>query len=473
MRRLFLFFVLSLCARHLAFAQFEATWRQNTGDPWHYDVPPDQENWGFLADPSLRQDYMDSLKYIRLRGDNNDWYLSLGGEVRFAWEQIGNDEFGVRPFMNGYFLQRYMLHADTHYGKHFRTFIELKSGLEAFRVGGPRPIDEKKLDFLAAYLEVGTEHGKNWITVRVGRQELNYGSGRMVSVREGPNVRQSFDGAKFRSGIGAWNVDGFAARPDVDNPGFFDNEPNHEVGFWGIYATRPLRRSVSLDLYYLGLSRKEATFNRGTASELRHTLGVRLWRPISTTKTSLDFDYEGIWQFGSFGADGIRAWSVASDTGYSLPKQFLKARLELKADISSGDNPTSHYLGTFNPLFPVGNYFGVLATTGPGPVNFIDLHPAVQLHLSSSVTLTPDWVFQWRESLQDGVYTVPGMLLRGAGSSTARYVGDRPGIQLRWQIDRHFWVQADYGVFYAGEFLKQTEPGRNLNYWELWAGFKF
>ncbi len=32
------------------------------------------------------------------------------------------------------------------------------------------------------------------------------------------------------------------------------------------------------------------------------------------------------------------------------------------------------------------------------------------------------------------------------------------------------WFQADYGIFYAGRFLKETQPGRNLNYWALWAG---
>jgi hypothetical protein len=34
------------------------------------------------------------------------------------------------------------------------------------------------------------------------------------------------------------------------------------------------------------------------------------------------------------------------------------------------------------------------------------------------------------------------------------------------------WFQADYGIFYAGKFLKETQPGRNLNYWALWAGYK-
>jgi hypothetical protein len=87
-------------------------------------------------------------------------------------------------------------------------------------------------------------------------------------------------------------------------------------------------------------------------------------------------------------------------------------------------------------LFPIGNYFGVIAD-------------------------------------KDGVYNVPASLLRPAGVSTARFVGQRPGAELRWQVDRHIWLQADYGVFYAGKFLKQKQPGRNLNYWALWVGYKF
>jgi hypothetical protein len=35
------------------------------------------------------------------------------------------------------------------------------------------------------------------------------------------------------------------------------------------------------------------------------------------------------------------------------------------------------------------------------------------------------------------------------------------------------WFQADYGIFCARRFLKETRPGRNLNYWALWAGYKF
>jgi hypothetical protein len=436
-----------------------------------YNLLRENDDWSFLADPSLRSDFWDPIKYIPLGCEA--CYVSLGGEIREAFEQVGNDNWGKQRYMNAFLLQRYMLQSDWHLGENFRVFVQLKNGLEDFRAGGPRPIDEKRLDFEAAFLEVGNTHKKNWAVLRIGRQELNYGSGRLVSVREGPNVRQSFDGVKIRSKVGAWNVDAWAVRPDLDRHGFFDNAPDHTTAFWGVYATRPLRRAVGYDLYYLGLDRKNATFERGTAAELRHTVGARLWRPIAAQEPGADFDYEGVVQFGTFGSDDIRAWTFASDTGYSLTTVPLRPRFSIKADISSGDNPGSHTLGTFNPIYPIGNYFGVLADTGPGPVNFIDVHPRIQTQLPHGVSISADFVAQWRENINDGVYAVPGFLLVPANGSRARFVGYRPGAEVRWQINRHAYLQADYGIFYAGQFLKEASPGRNINYMEFWAGYKF
>jgi hypothetical protein len=461
---------LGLVAALKLFAQ-AATNAGTTAPDRDYSLLRENEDWKFLSDSANRDDFLDPIKYIPL--GTNGSYVSLGGEVRETFEQVENDNWGKQNYTNTFFLQRYMVHSDWHLSNWFRAFVQLKSGLENFRAGGARPIDEKKLDFEAAFVEIGNPRGKNWAVLRVGRQELNCGSGRLVSVREGPNVRQSFDGAKIRSKAGAWNIDAFAVRPDLDKPGYFNNAPDHNTAFWGIYATRPLRHSVALDTYYLGEDRKTATFERGTATELRHTAGARLWRPVPKKESGLDFDYEGVFQFGSFGSDDIRAWTLASDTGYTFEKVRLKPRLSMKSDISSGDNPQSHTLGTFYPVFPVGNYFGVLADTGPGPVNFIDVHPRIQTQLSHAVSVSADVVVQWRENPNDGVYAVPGFLQVPSDGSRARFVGYRPGAEVRWQIDRHMYLQADYGIFYAGDFLRQASPGRNLNYTEFWAGYKF
>src|SRR5712671_7826986 len=74
-----------------------------------YHLLREDDNWNFLADPAERQESWDSIKYVRLRSDRNDWFLSMGGEAREVWEQIGNDNWDQQPFMNAYFNERYML----------------------------------------------------------------------------------------------------------------------------------------------------------------------------------------------------------------------------------------------------------------------------------------------------------------------------------------------------------------------------
>jgi len=110
--------------------------------------------------------------------------------------------------------QRYMLHADFHLGQHFRIFGQLKAGWKMERDGGPRPTDRDKFDVHQAFMDVSADIGDSRsLTLRAGRQEMDYGSSRLISVREGPNVRQSFDGVKLALDASVWRVDGFVVRP--------------------------------------------------------------------------------------------------------------------------------------------------------------------------------------------------------------------------------------------------------------------
>src|SRR5258705_12024682 len=115
----------------------------------------------------------------------------------------------------------------------------------------------------------------------------------------------------------------------------------------------------------------------------------------------------------------------------------LKPRFSVKADISSGDEAGTHALGTFNPLFPKGNYFGVLATTGPGPINFIDLHPHVEAALPRDVTVSVDWIFQWREGVRDGGCGPSALLIFSPGKTDAPFVVDPPAAEERRRAERH------------------------------------
>ena len=438
------------------------------------------EDWSVLQYPALRTDRLDAIKYIPLSRSQPLKYASIGGEFRGTFEQVKNDNFTQTPFSVYRFgMERFQLFADLHLDPRLRFFIQLESGLEQNRAGGPRPIDEKKLDFLNAFVDlrpIPSDHGP---LLRVGRQEFNFGSGRLIAVREGPNVRQGFYGFDVRQQLGRWTIDGVAARPAKDNPGYFDNIPLSSTGFWTIYSSRAGKGSsgTGYDFYYIGLDRKSATFQSGTARELRHTFGGRVVRPAPAEgETSIipHFDIESVVQTGTFGSRDILAWTVSGEFGYILQSSTMKPHIGIRADVSSGDGGIpSKPLGTFNPIFPIGGYFGVISDTGPGPVNFRSLRPDLQLTVHRGVTIDSSWVFYWRQSLRDGVYNVPGSLLVPTPDTTARFVGHRPGTQIRWQITPHAYVQGDYGVFFAGDFMKAAGRPHNLNYASAWVGYKF
>ena len=103
----------------------------------------------------------------------------------------------------------------------------------------------------------------------------------------------------------------------------------------------------------------------------------------------------------------------------------------------------------------------------------IDLHPVLALYPTEKVLLIADWDFFWRESLSDGLYTFAVTPLRPAGRSDARFVGSSPSLTLAWTPTRHLTILASYVHFFAGPFLKETPPGKDIDYFTTWVDYKF
>lgn len=393
--------------------------------------------------------------------------LAAGGEVRQEYEWFRNEEWGAEvPDNSGYSLQRYMLHVDTRVSRRIRLYGELKSGIEAGRTGGPRASDEDRLDLHQGFVDLS--FGR--VTVRLGRQELAFGSQRLVSFREGPNVRQSFDGANVVMQLGRWRADGFGTRYVSTETGVFDDSSDTGRSMWGVYAVRSFAQdgTKGVDLYYLGYRRIAATFDQGQGRELRHSLGARFWK----TSSVIDHNFEAVIQTGRLAEATIRAWAIGSDTGYRIETIPGRPRLGVRANVTSGDRDRSDdRLGTFNPLFPRGGYFGLIASAGPS--NQMDVHPLLTLNPRNELTVTTGWLFFWRHRIDDGIYTTSGSLLRSAEGTRSRFVGHSPGIEAIWRVKRYLSLTGNASMFTAGPFIRESGAARTIRFLAGWATYRF
>jgi hypothetical protein len=392
--------------------------------------------------------------------------VAAGGQVRQQYERFANEEWGAAvPDGDGYWLQRYMWHVDAQVSRRVRIYGELKSGIEVGRAGGPRVPDEDQLDLHQGFVDVS--YGV--LTARVGRQELAFGSQRLVSTREGPNVRQTFDAASIVIARGHWQAHGFGARYVRTRQGVFDDESDPGRVLWGIYAVHAREpHSHRVDLYYLGYRRRHATFDQGQGRELRHSYGARVWKRSGR----LDYDAEAVVQHGRFAETDIRAWTIASDTGYRFEDAAGRPRVGLRADATSGDRDRhDDRLGTFNPLFPRGAYFGLIASAGPA--NHMDLHPQIAVHPRDDLVVTTSWLFFWRRQVDDGIYGIPGNLLRSGQGTRARFVGHSPGVEVEWHATGRLSLTGNASLFTAGPFIQQSGPASTIGLLAAWATYRF
>lgn len=407
-------------------------------------------------------DTANHIKFLPLSGDKKV-YMSFGGEARYEYAAFNNEDWGKAGIgHNNFLLQRYDLHADLHIGEYIRVFSQLRSALQGGRKNGPRPIDEDQLNVQNLFVDVVIAKK---FTLRTGRQEIDYGSGRLISVREGPNARLYFTGGKLMYHSPKLSVDGFVLMADSTKTGVFDNKSTRQINLWGMYSRLIIPKSGNLDLYYSGIHREASVFEEGTANEVRHTIGTRLWKYGG----GFIYNFEAAWQFGTFGKGDINAWTGSADIGYV----FKNVSVNLRHDYISGDKKAGDGdLQTFNPLYPKGGYFGFDPQVGP--VNLIDIHPYVTIAILKNLTFQTDVVFNWRYSLQDGIYRPGGSFNMAGASSRQRYTGTAYLASVVYSLNKYINMNTGIQYFNTGAFVHDIIPHpENGLFVNTRVGFKF
>ncbi|MES2175054.1 MAG: alginate export family protein [Pseudomonadota bacterium] len=435
-----------------ASAQQREAWQAPTLSITRYD-----EDWSDLADAEKRAHHWTGpLKHIPLGDDS---LVTTGVELRARSENYQNNLWGGTDAPDdSYLWLRALPYADLHVGK-VRAFVQ---PILAYAVGvspSASPIDQTRADLLQGFGEVDLGP----VTLRAGRQMLSLGTERLVGTRYGPNVPLAFDGARADVMIGRAKISLLNMRPVQPGPDSFDDATSDAKALWGAYTTLP-----ELDIYYLGYRNRLAHFGGQAGREVRHSIGLR----SHGARGDWHWNVEGVAQFGHFEGQRISAWTLGTEVGHSFPTLPFAPDATLRVNVVSGDSKADDgKLGTFNALFPKGKYFGELSPVGP--TNIVSVNPRVSGTFGGGVSFSLAAMAYWRYSIADGVYDIPGNLIREASGSKARFIGKEAEATIAWQATPEWELSASLSAFAPGAFIKETGPAKTITMLGLESNFRF
>ncbi len=425
-------------------------------------------DWRFVEsiDPSDRT-FVERLKRIHL---NECWTLSTGGEF---WAKYHNEHNSrLTTTNNDYTLDHVRLYTDLWYSDWLRFYGEY---IWADRFGGslpPVPPDIDRGDIQDLFVDMKLfEYQDHPVYVRGGRQELLYGSQRLISPLPWANKRNSFDGVKvFRQGE-KWDFDAFWMQfvPPLANRTDSPDENQNFVGTWLTY--RP-KKGEFVDFYYLAFNNSNPVTQQGIVRSPSHihTVGSR-W---TGDKEGWLWDFEGMLQFGEQNHSNLFAGSATAGLGKSWKEAPLTPTAWIYYDYASGDSdPNAGGAHTFNQLFPFGHYY----------LGWMDLVGRQNVHdISAHLYLYPQpWVTTWLQyhhfmlaESRDALYNVAGGAYRRDSTGLAgTNVGDEIDLVMNFHLTRYSDILVSYNKFYGGSFMEATAgPGRAVNAESLYFIFQ-
>lgn len=417
-----------------------------------------QEDWSVLADPAIRRQPLDRLKYVPFSARSPLPYVSFGADLRERFEYNDTASLGVGDTRaDGYVLDRLQLHADLRLNPHWQAFVQLED-VRTFGRKDISPVDRNPLDLRQGFVVYTGAVGAGQLKLRVGRQEMSFDLQRFISARDGPNVRQAFDAIWINYEIAAWRLIGFWSHPvQYRDRRAFDDVSDRHFQYGGIRVERQIEHAGELSGYYSHWLRDDVHYNDASGSESRRVIDLRYAGRIA----HVDWDVEAMGQRGRVGVDRVEAWAFGARAGYTFDTRWA-LRAGLQADAASGDRRRDDgALNTFNPLFPNGSYFSLAGYTGYR--NLIHLKPSLTLQPAQDWQLMLGVGLQWRQTTADGVYLQSGHMLPRTAGSGGRWTGMYGQGRLVWSTNANLSFAAEVVHYEVGRAVRDA-GGHDSNY---------
>ncbi|PIW58911.1 MAG: hypothetical protein COW13_04915 [Candidatus Omnitrophica bacterium CG12_big_fil_rev_8_21_14_0_65_50_5] len=413
-------------------------------------------------------------------------WLELGGDIRHRYEW--HENFDLNDAIdddNGFNLWRTRLNVGIKPNSHLKFFYQFQdSRISHDSLTGSKSTYENWADHRQLWGEIrddelsGDVLGLTGIGLKVGRQEFNYGSQRLIGIFGWSNVAQTFDAAKltlnFKDKNFSFDVFGGGKTP-IKSPGemddFYSGDDNDRV--IGYYAAYRGFKGITIEPYVFNRDTQGKTVSFGQTGDGAvddYTVGVRAAGHIG--ETPWDFETDAAKQFGDSGSLDTDAQMFAGAVGYTF-KHDWKPRLAFEYAYASGDSdPSDGKRETFDNLYPTNHSFY-------GYIDFASLQNIHNYHFQLKASpmrklqVQVDYHVFYLDTPKDSLYAANRSIKRATSAGADDFVGTELDLLTKYKANDDLDFMIGYSHFFAGDFLRDTGPSDDADFFYIQSTLKF
>jgi hypothetical protein len=398
-------------------------------------------------------------------------WIAFGWEERFRYEGYHDGNFKLNN-NDSYILVRSRLLLELKPLAWFKVVTQLQDSRPFMQKPPYGPPNLNAWDLKLAYAEFGNPE-TSWISLRVGRQLMNYNN-TIIANSEWRDQARSYDAAVVNLHKDRYRLGLFAASVVVP---LAQGISHHQEGnnIYGAYgAIDHILPNSTLEPFVLWRVAPsvavETSAKIKTGRQDERAYGLRF---KGVAVKNLDYSAEYIVEDGNDGNNVIHASAATLGTSYRIGSLWWKPRAFWQYDYASGDkNPKDGTHGTFDTMYPTAHdRFGIADLFGWQ--NIVSQRAGVTLEPRHRWTVTGQYLDLWLDQAKDSLYNSSGgSIVRDVTGKWGTHIGKEYDAYTWYELNAHVNVGAGVGHLQGAEYLQHNSKGPNYNYPYFAINFK-
>ena len=394
--------------------------------------------------------------------------LTLSGEDRMRAHVYGNGQLAKG---NDYteLQNRTLIGADLHVTPFFRFYSELGHA-DLSENGNPevQSVTGKQKQTLSLQQAFGdfNYHTPGFLGgAMVGRMEFTDAPEQLISIGNGPNLLQTWNGYRLYLHTGRFRLGYFSAYPTDQNlgTGYFNQTISHAEWIRAITGSVELlnngpRSNLFITPLYINNFNRSIAEGNSTGIDHRYTYGARMVGRVGP----VTIDWMGYDQTGDHISRPVSAFLSSESQTVKITSFGVDTDIGFRFDAASGGGGLNKTGPThlFNPIYTDKGIYGEAEIFSYQ--NILVMAPLVSLRLTQRARLNFEYDFVYRENVNDAFYT-PTKPYTNTQNSKIPYSGGQTRVNYYYDLTRNIFLRLELDQFHSGESLRQAHFGDAFN----------